>query len=247
MPKNGIGMAFWIAGVPGSAVIVNVNEPRPTPPGSGAWECRTPEQRHRDRIHRRRRRTATRRRRSGSRRPAPPRASSAAPDQLHDLVRDRAGRARIIHQLAEHRAEQETAGRTWRSEVAERRHEGLGVVMSSGASPQLNSSATVAQKRRDEDDVPAAVREKDQRPGTARCQYAEHGGPFGGGRMPPCNPGLTSMSQAPCQPAIKIQLIVFNELKNRPACLPPALRPDLTRPIRPRPYRRGFVRARLNF
>ncbi len=28
VPKNGAGMAFWICGVPGSAVIVNVNEPR---------------------------------------------------------------------------------------------------------------------------------------------------------------------------------------------------------------------------
>ena len=27
MPKNGIGIAFWIAGVPGNAVIVNVNAP----------------------------------------------------------------------------------------------------------------------------------------------------------------------------------------------------------------------------
>ena len=27
VPKKGIGIAFWIAGVPGSAVIVNVNEP----------------------------------------------------------------------------------------------------------------------------------------------------------------------------------------------------------------------------
>ena len=27
VPKNGIGIAFWIAGVPGSAVIVNVEVP----------------------------------------------------------------------------------------------------------------------------------------------------------------------------------------------------------------------------
>ncbi len=27
VPKNGIGIAFWIAGVPGSAVIVKVNAP----------------------------------------------------------------------------------------------------------------------------------------------------------------------------------------------------------------------------
>ena len=27
MPKKGLGMAFWIAGVPGSAVIVKVKEP----------------------------------------------------------------------------------------------------------------------------------------------------------------------------------------------------------------------------
>ncbi len=27
VPKNGAGMAFWICGVPGSAVIVKVNEP----------------------------------------------------------------------------------------------------------------------------------------------------------------------------------------------------------------------------
>ena len=33
VPKNGLGMAFWIAGVPGSAVIVNVNEPRAMAPG----------------------------------------------------------------------------------------------------------------------------------------------------------------------------------------------------------------------
>ncbi len=28
VPKNGIGMAFWIAGVPGRAVMVKVKEPR---------------------------------------------------------------------------------------------------------------------------------------------------------------------------------------------------------------------------
>ncbi len=28
VPKNGIGMAFWIAGVPGNADIVNVEVPR---------------------------------------------------------------------------------------------------------------------------------------------------------------------------------------------------------------------------
>ena len=33
VPKNGIGIAFWIAGVPGSAVIVNVKEPRPMAAG----------------------------------------------------------------------------------------------------------------------------------------------------------------------------------------------------------------------
>ena len=33
VPKNGIGMAFWIAGVPGSAVIVKVNEPSPIAAG----------------------------------------------------------------------------------------------------------------------------------------------------------------------------------------------------------------------
>jgi hypothetical protein len=27
VPKKGIGIAFWIAGVPGSAVMVKVNEP----------------------------------------------------------------------------------------------------------------------------------------------------------------------------------------------------------------------------
>ena len=27
MPKKGLGIAFWIAGVPGSAVIVKVKEP----------------------------------------------------------------------------------------------------------------------------------------------------------------------------------------------------------------------------
>lgn len=32
VPKNGIGMAFWIAGVPGKAVIVKVNEPRAIAP-----------------------------------------------------------------------------------------------------------------------------------------------------------------------------------------------------------------------
>ena len=33
VPKNGIGIAFWIDGVPGSAVIVNVNEPSPIAAG----------------------------------------------------------------------------------------------------------------------------------------------------------------------------------------------------------------------
>ncbi len=33
VPKNGIGIAFWIAGVPGSAVMVKVNEPRAIAPG----------------------------------------------------------------------------------------------------------------------------------------------------------------------------------------------------------------------
>ena len=34
VPKNGIGMAFWIAGVPGNAVMVNVNEPSAIAAGS---------------------------------------------------------------------------------------------------------------------------------------------------------------------------------------------------------------------
>jgi hypothetical protein len=41
--KNGIGIAFWIAGVPGSAVMVNVNEPSAIAPGIrrfGIWPSR---------------------------------------------------------------------------------------------------------------------------------------------------------------------------------------------------------------
>ena len=34
VPKNGIGMAFWIAGVPGNAVIVKVNDPNAIAAGS---------------------------------------------------------------------------------------------------------------------------------------------------------------------------------------------------------------------
>lgn len=33
VPKNSIGIAFWIAGVPGSADIVNENAPRASAPG----------------------------------------------------------------------------------------------------------------------------------------------------------------------------------------------------------------------
>ena len=33
VPKNGAGMAFWIVGVPGSAVMVKVNEPSAMAPG----------------------------------------------------------------------------------------------------------------------------------------------------------------------------------------------------------------------
>ncbi len=41
VPKNGIGIAFWIAGVPGSAVIVNVNEPSAVAAGSRRFRtCR---------------------------------------------------------------------------------------------------------------------------------------------------------------------------------------------------------------
>ena len=34
VPKNGIGMAFWIAGVPGNAVMVKVNDPSAMAAGS---------------------------------------------------------------------------------------------------------------------------------------------------------------------------------------------------------------------
>ncbi len=33
VPKNGIGMAFWMAGVPGRAVMVKVKAPRAMVPG----------------------------------------------------------------------------------------------------------------------------------------------------------------------------------------------------------------------
>ena len=36
VPKNGIGIAFWIAGVPGSADIVKVEVPNRSPPASSA-------------------------------------------------------------------------------------------------------------------------------------------------------------------------------------------------------------------
>ncbi len=34
VPKKGLGMAFWIAGVPGRAVMVKVKAPRAMAPGS---------------------------------------------------------------------------------------------------------------------------------------------------------------------------------------------------------------------
>ncbi|MDT4863112.1 hypothetical protein FQZ97_978050 [compost metagenome] len=34
VPKKGLGMAFWMAGVPGNAVMVKVKAPRAMAPGS---------------------------------------------------------------------------------------------------------------------------------------------------------------------------------------------------------------------
>ena len=109
VPKNGIGIAFWIAGVPGSADIVKVDVPSATAAGISRFGMlASAEQRLRHRHQHEERDEQADAAVGDQRARQHDREDGAAGTQLfrHEMG-DGRHRPAVVHQLAEHRAQQE--------------------------------------------------------------------------------------------------------------------------------------------
>ncbi len=144
VPKKGIGIAFWTAGVPGIADIVKVIVPRATAPGVSRFgNVGRPEQPLRHRHDHEQRDEETDAAVGDNRAGQHDRQNRPLGTQLfgHEAG-DRIDRTAVVHQLAEDGPEQEQR-KELGHETGRRRHESLGPVRQQRIAA-ANSAATMA-------------------------------------------------------------------------------------------------------
>ena len=162
VPKNGIGIAFWIAGVPGSADMVKVEVPSAIAAGisrrgiSAAAEQRM---RHRGEHEESDEQADAAIGDDGAGRARRPASRGCAPSRSVMKLAIAVHRAAVVHQLAEQRAEQEQR-KELRQELRRAAHEGLRPVRQQRLARERGGNERGG--RREQQHAPAAVGEPDQ-------------------------------------------------------------------------------------